>query len=199
MISTTENIYLIFNFFIRITEVNDFLLSIPNTSECLEHIKNLFTRHSEYAKAIENLNHVFTIQKSVARAMELIDADKLLQAHQCLIEMEVARDDILFELYNLPEQYTSDKITLKHNFAKLETVSSQLAQKIQMTLKRCLTTVRKEPTIIVTALRIVQREEKADEFAMQVSLFICVDLKNEESVRSLKIVQNQFFCHFFFV
>lgn len=159
----------LFDFSISIIEVDDLLLNVPHTYECLEPVKDLYTRHSQYATAIENLNHIFTIQKSVARAMELIEADKLLQAHQCLVDMENARDDILFELYNLPEQYASNKMALKQNFAKLETVSSQLAQKIQMTLKRCLTTVRIEPTIIVTALRVVQREEKADEFAIQVS------------------------------
>lgn len=101
--------------------------------------------------------------------MELIEADKLLQAYQCLIEMEDARDDILFELHNLPEQFPTDRMTLRRNFGNVETVSSRLAQKIQTTLKQSLTIIRKEPIIIVSALRIVQREEKADEFAIQVS------------------------------
>lgn len=35
-------------------------------------------------------------------------------------------------------------------------------------LNRTLNTVRKEPTQIVTALRIVEREERADQFALQV-------------------------------
>ena len=36
-------------------------------------------------------------------------------------------------------------------------------------LQRNLNTVRKEPTQIVTALRIIEREERADQFAITVS------------------------------
>lgn len=46
-------------------------------------------------------------------------------------------------------------------------MSQQIERKIRLILNRTLATVRKEPTIIVTALRIIEREEKADQFALQ--------------------------------
>ena len=49
----------------------------------------------------------------------------------------------------------------------VETVSVTLEKKIRLVLQRTLNTVRKEPTVIVTALRIIEREEKADAFALQ--------------------------------
>lgn len=86
---------------------------------------------------------------------------------QCLSDLENSRDDLLFELHKLTKQNTHDKITLKCYFDKVETVSSALQDKLRFIFKRTLNTVRKEPTVIVTALRIVEREEKADQFAMQ--------------------------------
>lgn len=41
-------------------------------------------------------------------------------------------------------------------------------KQVWIILQRTLNTVRKEPTQIVTALRIVEREERADQFALQV-------------------------------
>lgn len=81
--------------------------------------------------------------------------------------MENSRDDLLFELHKLPKQYAHDKITLKRYFEKVEIVSQQMERKIRLILNRTLATVRKEPTVIVTALRIIEREEKADQYALQ--------------------------------
>lgn len=81
--------------------------------------------------------------------------------------MENSRDDLLFELHKLPKQYAHDKITLKRYFEKVEVVSQQLERKIRLIMNRTLATVRKEPTVIVTALRLIEREEKADQFALQ--------------------------------
>lgn len=116
---------------------------------------------------MENLKHIFSVQSSVAKTSQWIEDDKLLNAHQCLTDLENSRDDILYELYKLPRQYALDKMTLKSNFAKVEAVSNQLGQKIRLILDRCLATVRKEPTIIVTAMRIIKREETADTYALQ--------------------------------
>lgn len=88
-------------------------------------------------------------------------------AHQCLSDLENSRDDLLFELHKLTKQNTHDKITLKCYFDKVETVSNALQEKLRFIFKRTLNTVRKEPTVIVTALRIVEREEKADQYALQ--------------------------------
>lgn len=46
-------------------------------------------------------------------------------------------------------------------------MSQQLERKIRLIMNRTLATVRKEPTVIVTALRLIEREEKADLFALQ--------------------------------
>lgn len=140
---------------------------MPPIYNALENVREENHKHSQYATAIGNLKQIFEIQASVANTMQLIEEDKLLQAHQCLAGLENSRDDMLFELHKLPKQSAHDKMTLKRYFEKVETVSQQLERKIRLIMTRTLATVRKEPTVIVTALRLIEREEKADQFALQ--------------------------------
>lgn len=151
----------------QIKGVDEFLKQVPQVYASLETVRNENTRHSQYATAIENLKHIFTVQSSVAKAIQWIDEDKLLHAHQCLSDLENSRNDLLFELHKLPSQNVHDKSTLKRYFEKVDVVNEKLQKRIRVTLQRTLNTVRKEPTVIVTVLRIIEREEKADQFALQ--------------------------------
>lgn len=89
---------------------------------------------------------------------------------QSLTDLENSRDDLLYELHKLPNQAPADKVMLKAYFEDVEVLSQLLEKQLRLVLSRTLNTVRKEPTVIVTALRIIEREEKADGFALQVSV-----------------------------
>lgn len=148
-------------------EVERLMQGVPEIYDALEDVREENTKHSQYATAVENLKHIFNVEVSVQKTMTLIEEDKLLNAHQCLAELENARDDLLYELHKQPKQHASDKITLKRHFEKIDTVSQALEKKLRLLLSRTLNTVRKEPKFIVTALRIIEREEKNDQFALQ--------------------------------
>lgn len=151
----------------RMQEVDRLLEGVPDIYDALEVVREENTKHSQYATAMENLKHIFNVEASVSKTMTLIDEDKLLNAHQCLADLENSRDDLLYELHKQPKQHASDKITLKRHFETVDTVSQALEKKLRLILSRTLNTVRKEPTVIVTALRIIEREEKNDQFALQ--------------------------------
>lgn len=76
--------------------------------------------------------------------------------------MENSRDELLLELHKLPNQSTHDTVMLKAYFSEVEVLSKLMEKQLHLVLSRTLNTVRKEPTQIVTALRIIEREEKAD-------------------------------------
>ena len=65
----------------------------------------------------------------------------------------------IFILFNLfPKAY----------FSGVEHLSEQLGKQLWLVLYRTLLTVRKEPQGVVTAVRIIEREERADAYALQV-------------------------------
>lgn len=114
----------------------------------------------------DNLTHqVITHQTS---NIFCVLASFSLVLFQCLTDLENSRDDLLYELHRLPNQSSHDKIMLKAYFEDVEVVSHQMEKQIRLILMRTLNTVRKEPTVIVTALRIIEREEKRDQMALQV-------------------------------
>lgn len=133
----------------------------------LQSVQDENMRHSQYVTAKENLKHIFTVPESVEKTKQWINEGKLLHAHQSLMDLENSRDDLLYELHKLPNQSIPDKVMLKAYFEDVEILSQLMEKQIKLVLGRTLNIVRKEPTVIVTALRIIEREEKADNFAIQ--------------------------------
>jgi len=106
----------------------------------LEPVREENIKHSQYATTMENLKNIFNVDICVEKTLQLIEEDNLLNAHQCLVELENSRDDLLYELHKQPKQYAKacDKITLKRHFEKVETVSKRLEKKIRLILFRTL-------------------------------------------------------------
>ncbi|CAG9578778.1 unnamed protein product [Danaus chrysippus] len=159
-----DDIHLISN---KMDELEDLLKGVPPLVASLQAVREEDSRHSQYVTAMDSLKHIFTVPESVAKTKQWIGEGKLLHAHQCLSDLENSRDDLLYELHRLPNQSSHDKIMLKAYFEDVEMVSNLLEKQIKLILARTLNTVRKEPTVIVTALRIIEREEKRDQMALQ--------------------------------
>lgn len=151
----------------ELMEIENLFSIVPELSSKLQTVQDENMRHSQYVTAKENLKHIFTVPESVEKTKQWINEGKLLHAHQSLMDLENSRDDLLYELHKLPNQSTADTIMLKAYFEDVEILSQLMEKQIRLVLSRTLNTVRKEPTVIVTALRIIEREEKADHFAIQ--------------------------------
>lgn len=151
----------------ELNEIGKLFSIVPELSTKLQPVQEENMRHSQYVTAKENLKHIFTVPESVEKTKQWINEGKLLHAHQSLMDLENSRDDLLYELHKLPNQSTADTIMLKAYFEDVEMLSQLMEKQIRLVLSRTLNTVRKEPTVIVTALRIIEREEKADQFAIQ--------------------------------
>ena len=70
------------------------LRDVPVIYDALETVRDENAKHSQYMAAMENLKHIFTIQCTVPETMQWIEEDKLLDAHQCLSNLENSRDDL---------------------------------------------------------------------------------------------------------
>ncbi|XP_065333702.1 exocyst complex component 3 [Cloeon dipterum] len=151
----------------NLKSLEDFFGVVPELSNKLQEVREENMRHSQYVTAMENLKHIFTVPESVERTKQWINEGKLLHAHQSLADLENSRDDLLFELHKLPNQDPLDTRMLKEYFDEVNNLSIYFSKQIKLIIGRTLNTVRKEPTVIVTALRIIEREEKADAEAQE--------------------------------
>merc|ERR1711892_225590 len=144
-------------------EVDQSLASVPGLMEKLEAVKGENLKHTQLNTAKVNLEHIFTIPENVAKTEVLIEEGKLLEAHEVLSEMESSRDDVLFELHRLGNKNLNDRETLKKYFDAVNELSSKMEKQLGHTLMRTFATVKRDPENLVTALRIMEREEVTDE------------------------------------
>ena len=145
------------------TEMEEALGGVPQFYERLRDVREENLRHSQLATAKENLKHIFTVPETVARTQAWIEEGKLLQAHQSLVDLENSRDDLLFELHRLGHNNTRDRDLLKEYFEAVDDLSIKMEKQLGFILLRAFATVRKNPRELVTALRIIEREERSDE------------------------------------
>lgn len=133
----------------------------------LKAIRDESLRHSQLSTTKENFKHIFDVPLNVDTTRQHINEGKLLLAHQHLVELEGSRYALLFELHRSPSSNPNDKITLKQYFSEVDKLSDELGRQIWLIVRRTLTCVRRDPQILVSALRIIEREEKADELALK--------------------------------
>jgi hypothetical protein len=86
---------------------------------------------------------------------------------QRLSELEASRDELL-RVGNKTEQ-----TMLLDYFSGVKDLSDTLWKQLSINLKRTINIARKEPSLLVTCLRILEREEKADKLALQVGTWDC--------------------------
>lgn len=148
-------------------QVDEIYKALGPLQEKIQGVRNENQSFCQLATAMENLKHIFTVPESVRKTEALIEDGKLLLAHKHLTELEIARDDLLLELHKQPKQSPTDNNTLDKYFADVQKLSVTLGKQVWIILQRVLMSVRREPTLIVTALRIIEREERLDEMCLR--------------------------------
>nr|KAG5699928.1 hypothetical protein BaRGS_018227 [Batillaria attramentaria] len=143
-------------------QVEEAYTSIEPLHSKLSPLMEENSKFCQLAAAQENLKHIFTVPESVKKTRDLISDGKLLQAHKHLTDLEMSRDDLLQELHRQPNQSPTDKNMLNRYFSEVQELSKELGKQLWVIIQRMLMSVRREPTLIVTALRIIEREERIE-------------------------------------
>ncbi len=148
------------------SEIQKCLKDVPVLAKELQEIREQSFLHSQLVMATDNKNNIFNINKNLDKAHSLIGEGNLLHAHIMLSELETSRDELLFELFRMGNR--TEQTMLLDYFSDVEKLSDSLKRQLTLNLKRTINIARKEPTVLVTTLRIIEREEKADAHTMQV-------------------------------
>lgn len=151
-------------------EVDSMCKNVKSLAEELQAVRECQKHQSQISKACGHLNLIFTVPENVKKTEALISDGKLLLAHKCLSDLEATRDELLFEVHNMSQQEEGpkpDKTPLFKYFEPVKKLSESLGKQCWVVLGRVLSTVRSDPAQLVTALRIVEREERADRRAQE--------------------------------
>ncbi|XP_039265797.2 exocyst complex component 3-like isoform X1 [Styela clava] len=146
----------------KMTEVDEMYLSCGTLSDKMRDIKDVSAQHRQLAAAMENLKHIFAVPEEVEKARVMIKNGDLLEAHKSLTDLETSRDDLLYEQHKLENRSTADMKQLQRFFAEAETLSNELGNTLWKILQNAMTIVKKDTGDIVTVLRIIEREHRAD-------------------------------------
>lgn len=185
-----------------LVEVKNTIYSIQEEYKTISHLENTLgelrkeaTKHKQLKSAKENVQNILNVEDLAKKSLQHLEENKLLLAHKCLLDMEKCRNDILEELGNPSEKnHNIDDIKLVEEFfKKIKEIQHILEKNIFVTIKRMLEVSKSYPEQLVTALRIIEREEALDEYWMkkkEESGFAPSDRPKEWRKKSKKTIEN---------
>ncbi|KAL5473991.1 hypothetical protein EMCRGX_G028561 [Ephydatia muelleri] len=146
----------------KMAEVGHMYKQCAELTEVVNPIKDVNRKYRQLQATTTHINNIFSVPNGVRQTRELIEAGDLLPAHGILSELEHTRDELLVQLFLSEESFVEKNTSLHHYFEPLSGLSDFLGQQLWLRINDTFKLIAEEPRKIVTALRIIEREEKID-------------------------------------
>lgn len=116
------------------------------------------------------MTHIERIDKkteTLDKIRALVFEDKLLDAHLRLSDLDRSREDLVVSICSLGPSSQAEVDYVFAYFSGVDEVYELLAKKLWLVVSRTINAVRQQPSVIVSAVRIIEREERSDQIAYQ--------------------------------
>ncbi|KFV74111.1 Exocyst complex component 3-like, partial [Struthio camelus australis] len=146
------------------------LLDSADHFQVLQQMRALMAEHVQLASVVKVLPQLFSVHEVFSHTLQLLHEQHLLEAHAELMMLEHLRDDILFQLHL--HGLSSAQATVLSYFSGLQELNETLAKQLWGIVGRSLQLVREDPVLFVSAVRIIEREEKIDDALLLDATFL---------------------------
>ncbi|NXK95241.1 EX3L1 protein, partial [Formicarius rufipectus] len=146
------------------------LLDSAEQFQGLQQMRTLVEEHVQLASVVQVLPQIFSVHEAFSHTLQLLHGQRLLEAHAELMMLEHLRDDILSQLHL--RGLSSAQTTVLSYFSGLQQLNETLAKQLWDIVGSSLQLVREDPVLFVTAVRIIEREEKIDDTLLLEATFL---------------------------
>ncbi|KGL84011.1 Exocyst complex component 3-like, partial [Tinamus guttatus] len=138
--------------------------------QVLQQMRTLMAEHVQLTSVVKVLPQLFSVHEVFSHTLQLLHEQHLLEAHAELMMLEHLRDDILFQLHL--RGLSSAQATVLSYFSGLQELNESLAKQLWGIVGHSLQLVREDPVLFVSAVRIIEREEKIDDALLLDATFL---------------------------
>ncbi|XP_035399123.1 exocyst complex component 3-like protein isoform X1 [Cygnus atratus] len=146
------------------------LLDCADRFQDLQQMRALMAEHVQLASVVQVLPQLFSVHEVFSHTLQLLRGQHLLEAHVEIMMMEHLRDNILSQLHL--RGLSSAQATVLSYFSGLQELNESLAKQLWGIVGRSLQLVQEDPVLFVTAVRIIEREEKIDDTLLLDATFL---------------------------
>ncbi|XP_059713302.1 exocyst complex component 3-like protein isoform X2 [Haemorhous mexicanus] len=146
------------------------LLDSADHFQGLQQMRKLMEEHVQLASVVQVLPQIFSVHEVFSHILQLLHGQHLLEAHVELMMLEQLRDDILSQLHL--RGLSGAQATVLSYFSGLQDLNESLAKQLWDIVGSSLRLVREDPILFVTAVRIIEREEKIDDTLLLEATFL---------------------------
>ncbi|XP_027762218.1 exocyst complex component 3-like protein isoform X1 [Empidonax traillii] len=146
------------------------LLDSADHFQGLQQMRALVEEHVQLASVVQVLPQIFSVHEVFSHTLQLLHGQRLLEAHAELMMVEHLRDDILSQLHL--RGLSGAQATVLSYFSGLQQLNETLAKRLWDIVGGSLRLVREDPVLFVTAVRIIEREEKIDDTLLLEATFL---------------------------